>query len=150
MKNKVDLKRQGHAIIIGGVGNRFSCLYYRRNTIESFLNDLRPGESIFDILGFGGPLRLNLTNTKSHARYLVDFHALVFLTKTMGRILSWKQTTWANTDTRLGPNEFFIGNLRHQIATREFGGEMRLKNFLNIWRWLWKATWRKISQNYRV
>ena len=92
MGNNVDLKRQGHGDIIGGFGNKFASLYYRCNTIETGLNDIRSANRIFDILCCDGALRLNLPDTKSAARYLVDSAALVFLTTIRGPILRRKKT----------------------------------------------------------
>ena len=40
------------------------------------------------------------------------------------------KTTWANTDTRLGHNGFFRGNIIHQIAINGLGGGGGLKDFL--------------------
>ena len=76
-ESKVDLKWRWPVVIIGMVGSKFSSLYYRCNKVETGLNDMRPGNRIFDILSCAGALSLHLPNTKSTSRYFVDFQTLV-------------------------------------------------------------------------
>ena len=88
-----------------GFGNNFAVVYNRWCTIETDLNDLRSANKISDILGRGSKLRLNLTNSKSPVRYLVDSQTVSFLTKIRNALLK-RNKKWPNNDTRLGHNEF--------------------------------------------
>ena len=74
------------------------------------LNDLMSADNIADALGCDGALHLHLTDKRSPMKYLVAFQALVFLTQIRNGILQTNKTTWASTDTRLGPNVFFKEN----------------------------------------
>ena len=89
---------------------------------KSIKNDLRPESQISDVLGCGGTSHLQLENTKFPMCYLADSQTVVFLTKIRKGILQNKQTPWANTETRLGPNVFLKEELNRQIAPGELGG----------------------------
>ena len=45
--NKADLKWQGHVAIIGGIGRKGDVIYFRWNSMDVDLNDLRPANRIF-------------------------------------------------------------------------------------------------------
>ena len=62
--------------IIDRFRNESGAVYYRCDTIEVDLNDLRAA-SIFLILGCDGTLHLNLTNKKSRVCYLSGSETLV-------------------------------------------------------------------------
>ena len=55
MGNKVASKWHGSGVIIGRLVNKFSLLYYRRNTIDTDLNDLRPANKILIFYVTTGP-----------------------------------------------------------------------------------------------
>ena len=132
MENKSDLKWQGPVITIVRFRRNGDLIYFRRNSIEVDLNDLRPENKIFDVIGFGGPLHVHLSKTKSHTRYLVDARTLVSLPRIRHAILQRALKTWANTDTRLGPNVFFMGKFGRQIGINESGGVL-LRLSLSTW-----------------
>ena len=56
-KNKEDVKWQRPGIIIGRFVRKGPLAYYRCNSIEVDLNDLRPADKIFDVVGGDGALR---------------------------------------------------------------------------------------------
>ena len=120
---------------------------FRRNSIVVDLNDLRSPNKIFDVLGRDGALHLQLTNTKSHLRYLVGHRTLVCLAEIRNEILPLNTTTWASTGNRLDHNAFFAENLNRQIATIELGGVMRLKTFVDIGKWRREVSQRLILRN---
>lgn len=51
--------------------------FSRRNSISVGVNDLRPGDKIFDVVGCSGALHLHLTETKFRMRYLGDSETLI-------------------------------------------------------------------------
>ena len=77
--NIVDSKWYGMGIIVGICGNRPPLVYYRRRTIDTDLNDHRPANRIFDILGCDGTSHLHFPNAKSNVRYLSGSGTLVCL-----------------------------------------------------------------------
>ena len=91
-------------------GRKGDLIYFRGNSQEVDITDLRPGNKISDVLCCEGALHLHLAQTKFPIRYLADSQALVFLAKIRHEILQIKQTTWANTATRSAPNVFLRRN----------------------------------------
>ena len=103
-KNKAGLKWHGQGIIIGRFGREGDLIYLRGNPIDVDINGFRPSSKIFDVLGCD--CTLHLAQPISPIRYSLGSQTLLFLAKIRNVILLNKQTTWANTDTRLGPNVF--------------------------------------------
>ena len=101
-----------------------SSAHYRGSDVETVLNELRPASRICAILGYDGTLHVlhvHLTNTKFHLHYLMGSETLFCLTGIRNAILSRNRTPWANTNTRLGRNEFFTQNRIREIANDESG-----------------------------
>ena len=73
------------------------------------------------VLGCDGAFHLHLAKTKFPIRYLAGYQAMAIFTQIRKEILQNKQTTRGNTDTRLGRNFFFKGDLGRQIALIELG-----------------------------
>ena len=99
-----------------GIWKYVSLVYVRCAAVAADLNDLRRTDKIFGVLGFGGALHFHLPNTKSTLRYLVDPETPVVLSKIGNSISQQIDTTWANTDTRLRPNDFYKNNLIQEFA----------------------------------
>ena len=147
---KVDSKWHGRGLLHGGLVISFLFVYYRCSTVDTDLNDHHPAIRIFDILGYGGTLHLHMQNSKFNRRYSVGPETLAFFTKNRCGVLRRNRTASTHADTRLDPNEYFMRNPDHQIATHELGGVVLLKAFLNIWRWYQMAPLREIFENYRI
>ena len=110
-------------------------MYYRGNSTEVDLNDLAPADKIFDALGRGGSLRMNLADMQSAIRYLAGPRKLVFLAKIRNAISQKNKTKRPNTDTRLGHNVLIRGRLVRKLRSMSWKGAALLKTSLNIWRW---------------
>ena len=62
-----------------------------------------------------------MAKTKFAIHYLGGSQTPAFSERIRNEIRRNKQTTWANTDTMLGPNSFFKGKLNQKIARDELG-----------------------------
>ena len=80
---------------------------------------MRPANSLFELIGRGGTLRLHVHSAKLPIHYLVDSQTLISLTKMRNVILNRNQTTWANAGTRIKPQTFYEPDLIPEIGIRD-------------------------------
>ena len=109
---------------------KFSLVYYRGNTIDTDIHDLRPGNKIFGIYGYDGTLHLHFASTKSTFRYLVDSETPARLAEIRNLVFRRNRATWANTDTRLCHAGFLKKDSVWEIAIRGMRRGDSIKDFL--------------------
>ena len=124
-KNKEETKWVGSGIIVGRFGGKYALVHFRGSYFEVDLCDMRPANSpnsLFDLIGRDGALKLHVHSTMCPIHYLVDSQTLILLTRMRSEFLNRNQTTRANTDTRIKPQAFYEPDLQQRIAIRELGG----------------------------
>ena len=103
--------------------------------LEVDLGDMRATNSLFELIGCGGTLRLHVPSTKFSIHYLVDSETLISLSKMRNELLNRNQTTWANADAMICPQTFYEPTINQQIAIRELGGAFNdFMDHLGIWK----------------
>ena len=113
------------------MGRKGDLIYFRGNSTDVDINELRPASKIPDDLGFGGTLHLHSAKTKIAIRYLSDSQTLFSAAETSDDILQNKQKTWANTDTLFGTDAFLRGNWTDELHSTS-GGRGSLRTFIGF------------------
>ena len=67
--------------IIGRFGGKYEPAHFRWPYLEVDLDDMRPADRLFGILGIDGALQFHLPSTKFPLHYLVDSQALISLSE---------------------------------------------------------------------
>ena len=115
---------------------KYASARFKGSYLDVDLGDMRPANSLYELIRRGGTLRLHVPTANFPIEYLVGHLALISLTRMRNEPLGRNQTTRANTDTMLSPRAFYETNLNHRIAIRELG-EKRLMTSWIIWG-IWK------------
>ena len=108
------------------LGGGYALVHFMGSYLEVDLDDMPSTSRLFELIGRDGALRLHVPRTNPPINYMVDSQTLIFLTKMRNGLLNRNQTTWANTDTRLTPRDFYEPAINQKIAIRELGGGKRL------------------------
>ena len=97
----------GPGVIIGRFRGKYAIVRICGSYLEVDIEDMRSAKRLLEIIGRDGTLQLHVPSTKPPIRYLVDTQTLILLSELRNVILNRNQTTWANTDTRLTPKDFY-------------------------------------------
>ena len=120
-KEKGEKKWLGPGVIIGRFVGKYAMDRFMGSYLEVDLGDMRPTNSLFELIGRDGTLCLHVQSTKFPIRYLVDSATLICLSKMRNELLNRNRTTWANAGAMISPRTFYEPTLSQKIAIRELG-----------------------------
>ena len=66
-------------VITGRFGGKYALVHFMESYLEVDLGDMRSTNSLFELIGRGGELRLHVPSTKSAIHYMVDTQSIIFL-----------------------------------------------------------------------
>ena len=113
----------GPGVIIGRFRGKYAIVRICGSYLEVDIEDMRPENRSLGIIGRDGALQLRLPSTEFPTHYLVYSKTLIALSEMGNAILNRNQTTWGNTDARLGPGEFYDPTLNRRVAIHDLWGK---------------------------
>ena len=107
---------------MGVFGDKYALFQFRGSYLAVDIDDMRPENSLFELIGRDGELQLHVPSEKFPIHYLVDSQALILLSGN-GKwgFKSKSNDAGGNTDTRLTPKLFTNRPLARKLLFASWG-----------------------------